>query len=98
MKHKEECECILCNSKCPKCGSTEVDIDFNLKCSYQNQIEDVITIDIKEVENVYLYCESCDYSEENNEKLTNAIILALPSGLECKWIENGRYVKTTQLK
>lgn len=60
-KHQEHqyCgECIFCSSKCPECGSTDIEADFKLSCSYQNDTEDQISI-FQHIEEIEFRCEHC---------------------------------------
>lgn len=90
-RHKEICECIFCSSKCPKCQSININVDFDLKCSYNNGDVDSISINLGDVENLRLYCEDCDYDSDMDEdeelisKLINAIEDSLPKGWDCDW-------------
>ena len=91
-RHKEICECIFCSSKCPKCQSININVDFDLKCSYNNGDVDSISINLGDVENLRLYCEDCDYDSDMDEdeelisKLINAIEDSLPKGWDCERI------------
>ena len=35
---KKECNCILCVSKCPECGSTDIEVKFKAAYEYENNI------------------------------------------------------------
>ena len=65
-KHKEECDCLFCTSKCPECGSTAISVRFNMKWEYDN--EDLNMIHISQNENsIEVDCEDCGETFELGE-------------------------------
>jgi len=53
------CNCIFCNSKCPECGSKEVEVDFTVRYRFNNDMEDQIFVDMDDSQ-VSLHCNDCD--------------------------------------
>jgi len=72
-KHKN-CDCIFCNSKCPECKSTRVEVKFIIECGYSNFEEDLLSIH-QDIVGVLLQCNECgeevrdsiDFWEDNYE-------------------------------
>ena len=57
-KHKEECDCIFCTSKCPECGSEAISVKFKVEWEYDN--EDLNKIHISQTKaNIEVDCEDC---------------------------------------
>jgi hypothetical protein len=68
-----ECDCIFCNSKCPECGS--IDIEFKYKAVFQceNTEQDEITLEHDEDE-VELQCRNCGgWIEEPGYSVNNRL-------------------------
>ena len=82
-------ECIFCNSKCPLCGSINVNIDFKLQYSYSNGAENHILCNTTEPAEIEMECYDCgEFVEDDDERLfglRKAIESAMPNALECKW-------------
>ncbi len=57
---KKKCGCIFCISKCPKCGSPSVQVEFDVRWEYVNDSEH--SIELKPDENLRLQCNDCDSS------------------------------------
>ena len=53
------CECIFCNLKCPECGSTDINLEFNVESELIKDREDSIWID-QFVNLLDLSCYDCD--------------------------------------
>jgi hypothetical protein len=85
-KHEfsQECDCIFCNSKCPKCGSLDIEVNFKLGFSYINDTKDSINLDCTD-EEIELECNTCgeritggSYREDRRlDALLSGLIIAI---------------------
>lgn len=57
------CDCLFCHSKCPECGSTRIQVEFNIECYYDNHFEDTIRI-FQSIKVTELQCRDCDLEIE----------------------------------
>lgn len=60
------CGCLFCNSKCPKCGAEEVEINLNLtyRCTCTNH---AITLEL-DAGFVEVNCSDCGYEYADDEE------------------------------
>lgn len=56
--HKPKCDCLFCNSKCPECGSTAINVRFRVEYEYSNDSTDHISVYQNE-DSIELECEDC---------------------------------------
>lgn len=74
MKHQEEkCDCIFCQSKCPECGSREVEVDCIIRQGYHPK-PDKIKIDI-DMQDLTIRCSNCEkefssYDDKYEEEMS----------------------------
>ena len=57
-KHKKECDCIFCNSKCPKCGSETISVKFKMTWEYNNDALNDIEINHVD-DSIEVECKDC---------------------------------------
>ena len=83
-KHDYCGTCMFCNSVCPECSSTDVDVSGHIRFSYRNYAQDEIDMDIKLMD-VNLECNDCGAGIGLDlENLKDAIADALPDSLKAK--------------
>ena len=84
-KHEYCGNCVFCLSKCPECGSTDVDVSGYTRFSYRKYTQDEIDMGIKLID-VNLECNDCGAGKDLNlEKLKDAIDDTFPDILKAKW-------------
>jgi ribosomal protein S27E len=84
-KNEIDCgNCIFCLSKCPECGSRNIQVRFKPEFEYSYEEGDE-SIDIRwDDESIEVHCEDCDnYDLSYDSALTHYIAecLQLPSGI-----------------
>jgi hypothetical protein len=57
-KQKTFCDCLFCNSKCPECGSMDIEVDFTVRCNFRNTMQDEISVSLND-SGVSLQCNEC---------------------------------------
>jgi len=102
MGKKKNCDCLFCNSKCPECGSTDIEVKCGAEFTFKNDTEDSISID-QEWGRIQLYCESCGLeTDSRNPKyrklgaLQSAIVrsLGIPAFISFEHKEGGKIEAT----
>ncbi len=98
-KDHGDCDCIFCNSKCPECGSINVDANFKLGFNYSNDHKNGIYISRVEDE-VELTCNECgericeDYFRDGDrlDKLLFAFcrLIDIPTRYDVKIDDKGK--------
>lgn len=58
INHHEVCDCIFCQSRCPECGSNNVEVEFTPTYYYKNNVLNEIQPQIRRVRLV-VTCEAC---------------------------------------
>lgn len=66
IEHEYCGECIFCTSKCPECGSTNIEVKYSISGSYQNDIQNVLALN-HEIERLEMICEDCGECFEHSE-------------------------------
>jgi len=98
--HKQDCNCIFCQSKCPECNSQHISVRlniFNTEYSYINETENEINV---ETSSDYIECEAtclvCK-SHFENELLKNALLrnLDIPFEYNITIDDNGDITTTS---
>jgi hypothetical protein len=85
--HEESCgECVFCFSKCPLCGSTEVDVTFVPEFHYSNTDRNFIGVRAKEYK-AEMECHECGsfFDREDSRMEPMARHLANAMGLAHKY-------------
>lgn len=63
LKHKTtKCGCIFCISKCPKCGSPKVQVEFEIRWGLHHDTENHKRLTPEDT--LHLYCDDCQSSYE----------------------------------
>ena len=57
-KHKKACDCIFCVSKCPECGSIDINVNLIVKYGFHNDIMNKITFSMED-SGISLQCNDC---------------------------------------
>ena len=55
---EKKCDCIFCHSKCPECGSINIDVEFKLSYEYSNGAQDVIAMHWRD-SGIEIKCRDC---------------------------------------
>ncbi len=84
-KGKEKCDCIFCISKCPDCGSTDIEVDFSASYNYDNAIDDTIVISLQNVCEITIRCHACNSEFQDIDGLEDKLHKALPDQVECAY-------------
>ncbi len=96
---EKNCKCVFCHSKCPKCGSTDVEVAFKMGFAYRNNVPDKIHLTRTDDE-MELYCHKCEtrVSGRHLKRLLSALTdsICVPDSLFR--IEKGTVVKVDQRK
>jgi hypothetical protein len=66
-KHEYCGKCVFCCSKCPRCGSTKVDVTFMPEYRYLNRKENYIEVKYSKL-HIELKCKSCRGSFDQKHK------------------------------
>jgi hypothetical protein len=56
---KKDCDCIFCSCKCPECGSTDIEVEFNPCITLSNTQENKIVFSDVDIEALQIECNEC---------------------------------------
>ena len=97
-KEHIDCDCIFCNSKCPECGSENIQVSFRPRYRFLNSNKNCITVTCK-FYNGEIKCFECKAflasrpvrSAKHLDKLTKQLlkVLDLPLKTRIKIEDNG---------
>jgi hypothetical protein len=69
----DECNCVFCNSKCPECGSTNIEYEYRVSFTCENTEQDEITLERGEG-GIELKCRGCgEWVEEPRYSVNNRL-------------------------
>jgi len=80
-KHEPKCDCLFCNSKCPECGSTAINVRFKVEYEYDNDSIDEIFI-FQTESSIELECKSCGSEPDRYDQRLNPLRRALHRDLD----------------
>ena len=79
-KHKENCDCLFCNSKCPECGSTDITVKYQPTFEYENSTRNLIMIN-RGTDCLEVQCQQCGAEFKMDEFTTDHEIEPLRKAL-----------------
>jgi hypothetical protein len=69
----DECDCVFCNSKCPECGSIDIEYEFKATFRCRNTEQNEITLERGE-DGIELECQNCGkWIEEPENSINNKL-------------------------